>query len=67
MDVKNLVKKPLMLSTGIAAGLYFGLGFPGWFAGAVLVLGFLGLGGWKTIRIAYKTLPRDLRRVSYHM
>ena len=59
-------KKALVLSTGIAVGLYFGLGFPGWFAGAFSILGFLGFGGWKPVRIAYKTLPRDFRLACWH-
>ena len=59
MDGK--VWKALVLSTGIALGLYFGVGFPGWLAGVFSIFGFLGFGGWKPTLIAYKTLSRDFR------
>lgn len=53
--------KALVLSAALTAGVYLGLGFPGWTAGALGLLGFLGLGGWPFTRIAFKTFPRDFK------
>lgn len=53
--------KALVLSAVLTAGVYLGLSFPGWVAGALGLLGFLGLGGWPITRIAFKTLPRDIK------
>ncbi|XP_019854267.1 PREDICTED: long-chain fatty acid transport protein 4-like isoform X2 [Amphimedon queenslandica] len=55
--------RALLLSVSAGLGVYLMLSFPGWLAGALGLLGFLGLGGWPITRIAIKTLPRDLRAI----
>ena len=41
--------------------VYFGTTLSAWVVGAVLVLSFLGFGGWRTVKLAIKTLPRDVK------
>ena len=41
--------------------IYIGTSFAGWVAGAVAIMSFFSLGGWKTTKLAIKTLPRDIK------
>ena len=52
---------PLTSAAVLSSIVYFGTGLPGWAVGAVLVLSFLGFGGWRTVRLAIRTLPRDVK------
>ena len=55
--------RALAISTGVSLGAYLGLGFPGWLAAGVGVLGFLGFGGLQWTKLVISTLPRDLKYI----
>lgn len=59
--------KALAVSGGVAVALYVGMGFTGIPLAVFAFMSFLGFGGLSTLRLLYRTGPRDVRSVSVYI
>ena len=62
VQFEAMTLKALAVSGGIAASLYFGMGFTGVPLAIFSLMAFLGFGGLATTRLLYRTGPRDARQ-----